>query len=315
MAVISIDIHIEDLATVLALFDRIQVWRAPSDVELDYTEITAPTDLPAVLNGSVAGPWALNGKTLNVFLNSADPVPIHFDGTNPFNLHDVTQQINALIPALAGEAGTGTNKLRLTSPTTGTGSSLIVTGDAVAVLGLPTAKGNGKAARIVVVNPTVDYLFRDYDGLATDWYKTRYYSSATLSVSSFSEARQGSPQVVLPDASLSLAKVWLADGAGRPLVNRQVIFVPQTIRQVVDGSKNYGILPGPERIIVCTDCIGYAEIKLVRGQTFRVFFEGFGHEREFTVPNTTEFDVLQAIATSPDPFTIVQPPALPIRLS
>lgn len=314
MAVISLDIHIEDLATVLALFDRIQVWRAPVELSEDYSEITAAADLPASMDGSLPAPFALGGKTLNITLNSADPVPVSFTG-GPFTLQEVTQRINSLIPALASEAGTSTGKLRLTSPTTGTGSSLLVTGDAVAILGLPTSKTNGKAARIVVVSPTVDYLFRDYDGLSTDWYKTRYYSSSTQSVSSFSEPRQGSPQVVLPDASLSLAKISLADGAGRPLVNRRIIFVPMSLRQVAVDDKNYGIINGPDRIVICTDCIGYAEIKLVRGQKFRVFFEGLAHEREFTVPDTTEFDVLQAISDMPDPFTIVQSPALPIRLS
>jgi hypothetical protein len=314
MAVINIDIHVEDLASVLALFDRIQVWRSVAE-HGTYAEITAPSDEPAILDGSVPGPWPLNGKTLNITLNSADPIPIHFAGTDPLNLHDVCQAINSLIPALATEAGSGTNKLRLTSPVTGTGSSLIVTGDAAAVLGLSTTKTNGKSARIVVVSPTVDYLFRDFDGLATDWYETRYYSTSTHSVSSFSEPRQGSPQVVLPDATLSLAKVSLADGAGHPVVNRRIIFVPMGVQLVASGDKNYGIMAGPERVVVCTDCTGYAEIKLVRGQKFRVFFEGLAHEREFVVPNVTEFDVLQTISTTPDPFTIVQAPDLPIRVS
>jgi hypothetical protein len=314
MAVISLDVHIDDLATVLALFDVIQVWRASSQIG-GYDEITAPTETPAILNGAVPGPWVLDGTTLNITLNSADPVPVHFTGTDPFTLHGVCQAINALIPGLAGEAGTDTNLLRLTSPVLGTGSSLVVTGDAPWVLGLPTTKVNGKAARMVVVNPTVDYLFRDFDGLATNWYKTRYYSSSTQSVSSFSDPRQGSPQVVLADADLSLAKVSLADGAGRPLVGRRIIFVPMTIRTVVAGARNYGILPGPDRIVVVTDSAGYAEIKLVRGQVFKVFFEGLAHEREFTVPSTTEFDVLTAISTAPDPFTIIQTPAMPIRLS
>ena len=183
MAVISLDIHIDDLATVLALFDRIQVWRAPSDVEEDYTEITEATETPAILDGSLPAPFALTGKTLNITLNSADPVPVHFSGT--LTLQEVCQAINALIPALASEVPTGTGKLRLTSPVTGTGSAIIVSGDAAAILGLSTTKVNGKAARIVVVSPTVDYLFRDFDGLATDWYKTRYYSTSTHSVSSF----------------------------------------------------------------------------------------------------------------------------------
>lgn len=314
MAVISLDIHIDDLPTVLALFDVIEVWRSPEELGA-YSEITAPELTPAMLVGTVQGPWNLNGLELDIVLNSADPVPVHFVGTNPLTIHDVITQINTLIPALASESGVGTNKLALTSPTTGTGSALTVSGAAAVVLGLSTSKVNGKGARIPVTFPTVDYWFRDFDGLSTDWYKTRYYSTATQSVSSFSDPRQGSPQIVLPDASLSLATVALADGAGRPLINRRIIFIPMSVQVVASGSKNYGVLPGPNRIIVCTDNSGYAEIKLVRGQTFRVFFEGLAHEREFIVPDEDTFDVLAAISTAPDPFTIVSAPSLPIRVS
>ena len=54
---------------------------------------------------------------------------------------------------------------------------------------------------------------------------------------------------------------------------------------------------------------------LVRGEKFKVFFEGSNYFREFVVPNVAEFDLLQILSTTPDPFTIVQMPAMPIRLS
>ena len=314
MAINKLDIHIDDLATAMSLFDLIQVWKSTTELGT-YAEATAAEDLPARLDGTVVGPWALVDLELVIVLNQADPVTVYFTGTDPLTIHDVITQINTLIPALAAESGTGTNLLRLTSPVLGTGSSMQVFGEAAEVLGLPLTKAQGKIARIALVSPTVDYVFLDYDGLPSDWYKTRYYSSVSFSVSAFSDPAQGSPQIVLPDASLSLATLCLADGAGRPLVDRQIIFIPMTIKTVVSGTKSYGIMPGPERIIVCTDSTGYAEIKLVRGQTFRVFFEGLAYEREFVVPNTTTFDVLAAISTTPDPFTIVQAPPLPIRVS
>jgi hypothetical protein len=314
MAVISLDIHVEDLPSVLALFDRIQVWRCPTELGT-YAEITAPDELPARLEGVTPGPWAVSGTDLIITLNSADPITITFTGTNPLNLTSVCQQINALIPALATEVAPGTNRLALTSPVEGTGSSLIVSGGAATLFGLPTTKANGKAARIPVIDPTTDYLFRDFDGESTYWYKTRYYSTTTHSVSSFSDARQGNPQQVLPVGVMTQATISLSDGAGRPVSNRRVIFIPVTIQRAMSGSKNYGILPGQERLVMTTDMAGYGEINLVRGQTYKVFFDGAAYEREFVAPNVASFDVLDAIATSPDPFSVVQVPPMPIRSS
>ena len=314
MAVISLDIHIEDLPSVLALFNNIQVWRATTELGT-YAEITAPVEMPARLEGSVPGPWPVNGTTLSVVLNSADPVNIVFVGTDPFNLHDVLQQINTVIPGLASESAPNTNRVALTSPVLGTGSSITVSGAAAALLGFSTAKVNGKGGRIYIVHPTTDYCFKDFDGESTYWYKTRYYSSATQSVSSFSDPRQGNPQQVLPTGAMALATVSLSDGVGRPIVNRRIIFVPVDIVRVMAGVKNYAILPSQTRLIMTTDTAGYAEINLVRGQKYKVFFEGTAYEREFVVPNVTTFDVFDVIATSPDPFSIVQVPPMPIRSS
>lgn len=315
MPVISLDVHVDDLDAVLALFDKVQVWRSETELGT-YAEITAASDLPAKLTGTVVGPWALSGKTLTITLNNADPINVTFTGTDPLPLNTVLQKINSLIPALATESGSNTGLVMLTSPVLGTGSALQVSGNAAAVLGLSTTKVNGFAARISLVNPTTDYSFRDYDGDETFWYKTRYFSTVTGTVSSFSDPRQGNPQVVLPASVLSKAIVNLVDGAGRPVVKRRIIFVPTSQVLVNDASSNlYGSLPGVDRLVAETDEKGNAEIDLVRGQTFRVFLEGTSYQREFVVPNASNFNLFTVLSTAPDPLSIVQAPPRPIRTS
>lgn len=314
MAVVSLDIHVEDLASALALFDRIQVWRSATELGV-YSEITAAAELPARLEGTIPAPWPLNTKPLDITLNSADPLTVDFAGTDPIILNDAIQQVNLVIPGLAEEVAPYTNLLALVSPVEGTGSSILVAGLAAAALGLPLTKVNGKAARIVLTFPTVEYLFRDFDADPSTWYKTRYYSTVTQSVSSFSDPRQGNPQIVLPPGALAKATVYLADAAGRPIVGRRIILCPMTIQQVDSSGRNYGILPGFDRIIMTTDYRGYAELDLARGQQFKVFFEGSIHSREIVVPSATTFDLLQAMATSPDPFGIVEMQPYPIRMS
>lgn len=312
MAVITLDVHVDDLDSVLALFDRIQVWRSATELGT-YAEITSPTDDPAILDGTISGPWSIVGETLTIVLNSADPINITFTGTTPLNLATVIQQINTVIPGLAGEVPTNTNKVRLTSPVIGTGSAITVSGNAALLLGLPTQKVNGKQARIPLVTPTTEYLFKDYDGDATFWYKTRYFSTSTLSVSSFSDPRQGNPQVVLPPNALVKGHLSLADTAGRPVVHRRVIFVPITPMSNV-ASSGYGVLPGFDRVVTTTDEKGYAEMQLVIGMQMKVFIEGSSFQRFFTVPSA-DFDILQVATQQPDPLSVVQAPPMPIRVS
>lgn len=319
MAIISFDILVEDLEAVLALYDRVQVWRSPDEdgSPTPYAEITAAEDEPAVVDGSAAGTWSLNGLTLSVSLSGADAVDITFDGTNPFDLQTVLDQINDAIPEFASEVpgDPETNRVRLTSPLKGTGSTILLSGSACAVLGLSTTKASGKTHRIALTSPTVTYRFRDYDGLLNGWYKTRFYSTKTKAASDFSPPRQGAPQVVLSDALMSVATVDLIDGSGKPIVNRRVIFVPMGVQVIVDGDTNFGLLASVERLVATTNERGHASISLARGHTFRVFFEGSGYHREFVVPDTATFDLLTVLSTSPDPFSIVQVPPSPIRNS
>lgn len=318
MPVQTINIHVEDIASTLAVFDQIQVWKSPDELgaPTPYVEITAAAATKATLDGSVAGPWNLAGKTLTITLNNSDPQNINFTGTDPFILNTVIAQINAIFPGLALEVPTDTNKIRLQSPTTGTASALLVSGTAVAVLGLPTTKTNGKAARINLTNPTTEYKFQDFDGLDTDFYKTRFFSSLTGAVSSFSDPTNGVPETVLDAAQLMRCYAYLADGAGRPVVDRRLIFVPVGNVLVTPTSGNqYGILASVDRIVSVTNERGLAEAFLTRGQTFRFFIEGTQIQREFVVPTTgVDLNLLTVLSTSPDPFSIVQAPPMPIRV-
>lgn len=318
MPVQTINIHVDDIASTLAVFDQIQVWKSPDELgaPTPYVEITAPSATKATLDGTVGGPWNLAGKSLTITLNNSDPQTINFTGLDPFILTTVIAQINAVFPGLALEVPTNTNKIRLQSPTTGTASALLVSGTAVAVLGLPTAKTNGKAARINLTNPTTEYTFQDLDGLDTDFYKTRYYSSYSGAVSTYSDPTNGVPATVLDNSLLMRCFAYLADGAGRPIVDRRLIFVPMGNLLVTSGLNQYGVLASVDRIVSVTDEKGLAEAFLARGQTFRFFIEGTQIQREFVVPSTgTELNLLSVISTAADPFSIVQAPPQPIRVS
>lgn len=320
MAIIEFTIHVDNPAQVSALYNKIQIWRSPdqSGSPVPFAEITADEPTAAKIDGTVEGPWNINGQTLNVVLDGSDPVPLVFSGSNPFSLQTVINLLNALFPTfaadLASEVPTDTEKVRLTSPTDGTSSILLLSGNAAPTLGLSTAKVNGKGARPLLSSNTEEYLFRDFDGLVTYWYKTRYYNSNTGAVSSFSEPFQAGPGAGLPGSSVCTGKIALADASGSPLVGRRVIFVPISSQVIADGSgNNYGVLPSVDRIIVTTDDNGRATITLVKGQRLKVFIEGTSFQREFVVPSA-DFDVMTVATTAPDPLSIVVAPPIPIRV-
>jgi hypothetical protein len=120
---------------------------------------------------------------------------------------------------------------------------------------------------------------------------------------------------VLTDAYTVLANVYLSDAAGRPMTGIKVFFVPVGVGTGQDVNLNdYTVLPGQRPIIALTNEFGIAHQDLIIGMTMKVFFEGSSYQRELVVPDS-DFNLMAALSTKPDPFTIVQVPPRPIRVT
>lgn len=318
MSVVRLDIHVDHPIDTAVLYTSIQVWRSPDQLgaPTPYVEIAAESQTKASLDGNEEGPWDLNGLSLVITVDSGPATVVQFSGSS-LVLADVLAAINDEFPGLASESGEDTGLLRLTSPTYGTPSSIQVTASTAATrLGLAVEKVNGKGAYPLLAQTTEEYEFVDFDGDEAYWYKTRFYNTRTGAVSEFSSPRRGAVPDVIPDSSLVLCYVYLADGTGAPIVDRRIILVPTGQVQITnDNDQVYGILPGVDRIILTTDDSGYAETNLVRGQRFKMFIEGTTFHREVTIPAVvTELNLLTAAASADDPFTIVESPPMPIRV-
>ena len=258
----------------------------------------------------------MTGLTLILSVNYAAPVTITFTGTNPLNLSQVLSQINAVLPGFATESISPTGNIIITSPTVGTGSSILASGTSLSTLGFSSVLVDGLGGRPLLIDPTIYYDFVDLGGDTPFYYKTCFYSSSTGAVSSFSTPQVGYSAEVLPSTSLSTMTVYLCDISGAPLLGRRIIFIPLNTITTHDGSGNdYGILPSVDRLEVVTNQIGFATTTLVIGATLRVFFEGSSYFRDFVVPNVASFDLLSIISASPDPLGINVAPPLPIRTS
>lgn len=314
MPLVEFTISVPDASSTSLIFDKIQVWRASSESGT-YADITADEPTYASISGSIAGPFNINGLSLSIELNGAEAVEITFSGSNPISHDDVIESINGVFTGLASEVPTDTNKVRLTSDISGTRSVIQLSGSAASILGLSTTRVSGKAPRPLLSSTTEDYLFRDFDGQPTYWYKTRFYNSSTHAVSAFSSPQKGGDGEALSSSFAVTGTVALSDLTGSPIVARRIIFVPVAPLTVNNGSGvNYGILPSVDRMEAFTDLNGVATISLIKGLRLKVFIEGTTFQREFTVPDD-DFDILSVASSEPDPLSIVESPPLPIRMS
>lgn len=319
MAIIELDIVVEDVENISLLYDRIQLFRSPdqSGSPTPFSAITDTDPSSAVLDGSVEGPWSLSGETLSISVDSADAVSVSLTGT--VDLTAVLNSINTVFSylgyQLALEVPSDTNRIRLQSGSKGTQSSLLVSGTAASIIGLSTSKVNGKGASPLLSSNTEKYTIFDFDGSPTYWYKARYINSDTGAASELSDAFLGGDGDGLPDSKLATGRIALSDAAGKPIVGRRIIFVPTGTQVVSDGlGNNYGVLPSVDRIEIFTDYNGRAEVALVKGQRLKVFLEGSSFQREFVVP-TSDFDILSVASVQPDPLSIVVIPPIAVRVS
>jgi hypothetical protein len=314
MSLIVLNISVPNVQDMLSLYDNIQVWRSTSGIDGVYEEITNSIQTPALIDGDSAGPFLLNGTELIISLNGAPPKSVVFDEDYPLDLGSIIAKINGEIPDIASEVPSDTDRLRLSSPITGRSSSLLLSGNAIIPLGLTDELVVGLGSRIPLHPFTTHYVFRDINGGDNFFYKTRFSNISNFSSSEFSNPRQGRPGVVVPPSSLSRAYANLVDGSGNPAVNVSVRFYLQNTHSVIDTE--YKAIPGyGSRILATTNERGEVSISLLKGARYRVTFEGMAYSRDFTVPNDDEFDLLELIGSSPDPFDIAQAPIRPIKVT
>lgn len=315
--IITLDLHVPEIEKVLSLYDRMEIWRSSDNIT--YNEITGPIDTYASIDSSTSGTWNLNGTTLSIAKNSSPAINITFTLPNPYDLLSIINIINPYFydsetPTykIASQVPSNTNRLRLTSDIKGIESNIQISGSAATILGLSTTKVYGIIHRIVLTSPTSRYQF--YDTSAenqTYYYKTRFSNSKTGRVSSFSSYIINPLQPIVDDSSLVTCYCKLADYKGDPLKDRRIILVLQ--QPYVIGSNSTLTVPligvPEQRIELLTDQFGFASTKIPKNTLIKVFIENSYLNRIINT-GTADFDLLDKLSTSYDPFNLVATPNL-----
>lgn len=307
MATIKIKIYVSELTNVMSLYDKIWVQRSttapPSTSDED---ISTPSSQPARLTGVVEGPYLLNGKTLTFKVNGTQ-MSVTFTYADPVAITQVVDAVNAAIVAagLRAVAADSSGALRISTQDNGTQFTLeMISGSAVTVLGFTNGqKANGTAAHIPLVVGTTQYEFDDGSGLASYYYRSRFYNSSNGTYSAWSDWIQGTTGAAVDAAQLIIAKVKLAALDGTALAGRKIAIANTFEPNKADG---YGIFGST--IILETDGAGQAETTLVKGSLIDVIFSGTSIARRIRVPASgSEFDLLDDSLVVGDEFQIQVP--------
>jgi hypothetical protein len=309
MAVIKIKVFVPEISNVLSLFDKIEVQRSEAGSPYtDALDITAAVAQAGVLVGTEEGAFPLlQGKDLKVKVDQGSEQTVTFVSSDPISLTNVIGEIAGAITGLTA-SDDGTGKLKLESNETGTDSVLEITGgSALGILGFTVGqKDNGEDPRITLLAGISDYEYDDQSGLATNWYRTRFFNSISGTFSSWSDWVQGSTGAAIDASFLIVGKIKMADVDGTALVGRDVTIVNVYNPLTVDTFFIAG-----RSVTITTDGTGSAQSTLVKGSIVDVILEGTSFIRRIQVPNTgTEFDLMDASLQQDDPFNI-QVPDLP----
>ena len=301
---------IEKVEDALGLYDRVQFYRAPDAMGVPGTweEITSEDPQPAKAYGTVAAPWdTLPAKVLTVTLSGGDARSVTFAATDT-ELYHALVSINAVAASGATESDLSAGKVQITTSFGGTGATILLSGTACAVLGLPTTLKTGLAARPRLAYPTLYYRIKDFGGTLNDWYKWRLYSYTTGAAGPFSDPWQYNPDLELgSDNLVTGAACWIIHGT--PAIERRVRAVLQNVKNYTESARLYTVIPGGEALEALTNERGLVSLRLYKGMEYTLYFEGTGFCRTIRVPDT-DFDLMDpAVATAVDPFGIVSPEA------
>jgi hypothetical protein len=244
------------------------------------------------------------------------------NGPEYYTAAEAAARINMTVPNLAYVGSLG--ELAVASSTLGRGSSIQLTKSVMAAtLGFSTGRVVGTDPRIPLVGGQPLYVFYDTDPIelhshedglsvpkAAVRYKWRYSANGGLPFSNFSEATQDSQTRLGVDPStLSIGVAVFVAPNGR--AQKRTVLVSASSVQKIGNV----ILSPDVTLTVESDDAGFCQIPLVRGMKVTMAIEGTTLVRELTVPDTQVFDIIDALTSAPNQFTVQAPVPLLTRRS
>lgn len=299
----TITIGVDDIATVIASFDVVQVQRSAAGPPnyADALALTAAATTKPTIVGTLEGAFALlQGKTLKIKVDRGSEQVLLFAGANPIALTQVISEFTAGITGATAK-NEGGGKLQIDGDNPGTDGHLQITGGTgISILGLTLNQADGGEDPYIPLQAgTSVYTYTDNGGVDGDYYRTRFYNTSSGLFSAWSDWMESS-EAAVSSSKLILATVQLAEIDGTALVERKITIAPARSGTQVES---YGIMGGALQLT--TDSQGKAQTYLVMGALVDVIFDGTDLVRRILVPSTgSSFDLLDDSLVQHDPWEI-----------
>lgn len=289
----------------LSPYDVIRWYRSRNGQAGPYEAATDIEAEPASLQGTHAGPHAVNGKSLNFQLD-LDEYEVEFTDADPVSTDDVVAAINT---AVGAPVAYNNDEYLAFSYGEGSASSIeILGGDAAPYLGLQAdQQAIGLDAHTALDSETHEYFWTDSQGSSTWWYRAELYNTETEATAGLSPAFVSAPSTRVAYDQTVMAYIRLSDLSGKPIAGRRItvhnVFRPNT---ATDSTGTWGIFRHYAQVE--TDSSGYAEIRLLRGARVDFSVDGTGFIRRIEVPEDVDaVDLLDPDLVVEDEFGIAQP--------
>jgi hypothetical protein len=294
-------------------FTHIEVW-ASEDEGGTYKEITESV---AGVAKFYSAPYLLTqtlpvgGMTVGFSFSGQTDLWVTFsDLIRDWTLALVVDRLNQVFPGRFAVEQVGQHFYIVgSSSNTGRVASVACTYSEIPGVFPPDVSVRGTDARIQLASGTLIYPYTDIAGKAGTRYKWRFSANGVNPISSFSARVLGDlERAAKVPVSIGTASFVGLDGA--PTKRRLLIYedmLPSRLGAYVVGTG--------EPKVAESDDTGFLQVTLPQGARVRIAVEGSALVREITVPATQSFDIMTAMASAEDQFTVQTTPPLLTRRS
>lgn len=304
---IQISYFVDDITSALVSYNRLRWHRSRTGQNGLYEPMTAAAAAAATLLSPNESPHQINGKMLSFRVNGVTQVDVTFSDADPVTTAQAAVEI-AGATGLVTAADDG-GFLRLTTVATGTGASLeILESDAAPYFGWVAGDSAvGVGVDTTLVAGTHEYFFTDQNSDESFWYRVEFRHATTGITTGMGVPFPSNSPVHVPASSTIVCFVRLASMSGVPRVGQRVTFLNAFLPgSVVAQERRWGVFRQYEQME--TDRNGYAEIRLLRGITVDISFDGTGFVRKIAIPSTGDrVDLLDPTLVVEDEFGIAEP--------
>lgn len=300
---LQLSYFVPDIASALLTYDRLRWHRSRTGPGGEFEEVTHAFATSPIISAGKAGPYSINGRTLDLRINGNVDVSVTFTDSDPVTAAQAAVEItNSSVMLSALDNG---GVLEIHNVQSGTNASIeIVGGDAVPFLDMDAGAGVvGKDQDTVLVAGTHEYFFTDQNSDRDYWYRVEFLHSITADSTGTGIPFPANMTDRVQKSQTIVCFIRISDMGGYAVESRRITFHNHFLPNKVGDGKEWGVFRHAKEIT--TDRNGYAEVRMLRGIVVDMSIDGTGFVRKIQIPSTGDIvDLLDPSLVTADEFGI-----------